>query len=587
MIYVKRLAKYLYSNKGYFLWAVTAMLIGIGLDMFNPRLLRTIIDQVIIGGQTSLFTATLLALGGITLGRALLGYLKEYLFDFGSQKVVCALRQDLFDHLQGLSFRFFDGINTGELMSRIKEDIDNIWRVIAFGMMLFIEQCIYFVVAAALLFTLSWKLALAALALMPLIAWIAFRLEKEIGAVFDQISDQGVIINTTAQENLAGARLVKAFAREKHEIAKFLAQNEANYRLNMEQARIWGKHFPRVEFITNLVIVLVTTAGGFLVVKNEISLGTLVAFSNYVLMLIWPMRMIGWLTNMLAQALASSKKIEELFREEPDIREAPAPVRPAEFSGRITFENVSFSYHGVEILKDISFDVKPGTTLAIMGMTGSGKTSILNLIGRYYDCSAGRILLDGVDQRDLPLGLLRRQISLVMQDTFLFSDTIEENIKFGNEGATPEQLTAAAADARILDFIAELPAGLQTVIGERGIGLSGGQKQRIALARALLRQSPLLILDDATSNLDMETEHEVQRALEKRRGVTKLIVAHRISAVKNAAEILIVENGTIVERGNHWQLLARRERYYEIFREQFQNLYPDEEGMLAPCRSTT
>ena len=563
------------------------MLIGIGLDMFNPRLLRLIIDQVIIGGRMSLFPGALLALLGITLGRALLGYLKEFLFDYGSQKVVSALRQDLFDHLQSLSFSFFDGINTGELMSRLKEDIDNIWRTIAFGLMLFIEQCVYFVVSATLLFTLNWKLALVALALMPVIALIAFRLEKEIGAVFDKISDQGVVINTTAQENLAGARLVKAFARERHEIAKFLSQNQENYKLNMEQARIWGKHFPRGEFITNLVIVLVTAVGGLLVIKEEISIGTLVAFSNYVFMLIWPMRMMGWLTNMLAQCVASSKKIEALFQEQPEIREAPAAAAPQHCSGHLVFENVSFSHHGQPILKNIHLNIKPGSTVAVMGMTGSGKSSLINLIGRFYEYGAGRILLDGADIRELPLQWLRQQASLVMQDTFLFSDTIAENIKFGNENATDQQVAAAADAARILDFITELPAGLQTVIGERGIGLSGGQKQRIALARALLRPSPILILDDATSNLDMETEYQIQQALEQRRGITKLIVAHRISAVKNAAEIILLEDGEIVERGDHWQLLALGKRYAAIYREQYQNLFQDDGGILTPCRLTT
>lgn len=577
---MKRLFKYLAAAKLYFIFAIAAMLIGITLDMFNPRLLKLIIDKVIIGGQKSLFVQLLASLFFIALGRALFGYLKEYLFDYGSQKVVSALRHDLFEHLQSLSFSFFDGINTGELMSRIKEDVDNVWRVVAFGMMLFVEQFIYFVVATVLLFSLNWKLALLTLTLMPIIALIAFCLEKEIGAVYGKISDQGVVINTTAQENLAGVRLVKAFAREKYEFEKFLTQNQENYQLNMQQAGIWGKYYPQIEMIINVVIVLVTAAGGLFVIKDEISIGTLVAFGHYVDMLIWPMRMIGWLTNMLAQCLASLKKIEELFQEEPTVKEALHPQQPLSINGHIVFENVSFTYHGTQILKNINLDIKPGSTVAIMGMTGSGKSSLVNLVPRFYDCTSGRILFDGIDIRELPLRFLREHISVVMQDTFLFSDTIEKNIRFGSEGASDEEVQAAVADARINDFIDELPDRLETVIGERGIGLSGGQKQRIALARALVRRSPVLILDDATSNLDMETEYEVQKALEERRGITKLIIAHRISTVKNADEIILLENGEIVERGNHWQLLALKRKYYEIYCEQIQSLQLLDEGMI-------
>ena len=301
-----------------------------------------IVDKVIIAGKLNLFQGLLLGLLGITLGRVVLGYVKEYLFDFGSQKVVADLRRDLFYHLQSLSCSFFDGINTGELMARLKEDVDNIWRTVSFGIMLFVEQLIYFVLASALLFTLSWKLALVALVLMPFIAWIAFRLENQISGVYDKISDQGVIINTTAQENLAGARLIKAFGREKYEIQKFLTQNEHNYKLNVEQARIWGCHFPKIELFTNLVIVLTTTMGGFLVIRNEISIGTLVAFSNYIFMLIWPMRMLGWLTNMLAQCQSSLKKLENLFQETPQIKDTENPIIPETFPGHIVFRNVGF-----------------------------------------------------------------------------------------------------------------------------------------------------------------------------------------------------------------------------------------------------
>jgi ATP-binding cassette subfamily B multidrug efflux pump len=569
---LKRLFKYLNQYRWYFIIAIIAMMISVALDMFNPHLLKLIVDRIIIDKQLGLLPKVILALLGITLSRAILGYIKEFLFDLGGQKVVTDLRQDLFDHLQTLSFSYFDGVNTGELMSRLKEDIDNIMRTVVFGFMLFIEQCLYFLVASTLLFMLNWKLAILALTVMPIIAYIAFKLESQIGSVYDKISDQAVLINTTAQENLAGVRLVKVFGREKYEIQKFLEQNQENYNLNMEQAKIWGLQYPRIELLTNLAIVLVTACGGYLVIKDEISIGTLVAFSNYLYMLIWPMRMLGWLTNMLAQSLASLKKIEDLFQEKATIKDPLNPVVPREIKGQVSFEKVSFEYNNVMILKNINLDVKPGTTLAIMGTTGSGKSSIINLIGRYYDYSSGNIKVDGVSIREWPLKLLREQISIVMQETFLFSDTILENIKFGSPNATEAQIMAAAKDAQVDEFVAVLPEGYQTVIGERGIGLSGGEKQRIALARALVKKSPILILDDATSNLDMETEYQIQQALATRTGMTKFIIAHRISAVKNADEIIIIDNGEIVERGTHWQLLALRKHYYETYREQFQGL---------------
>ncbi|MGD9155182.1 MAG: ABC transporter ATP-binding protein [Bacillota bacterium] len=570
---MRRLLPYLKQTKWYYLGGIMAMLIGIGLDMFNPRLLRVIIDEVISKGKMSLFPALLGALAGITISRAILGYLKEYLFDYGSQKLVVRLRLDLFDHLQSLSFSYFDRVNTGELMARLKEDIDSIWQAFAFGLMLFIEQLVYFLTASVLLFGLNWKLALFTMGLMPLIGWIALKLETEIGAVFEKLSDQGVVLNTTAQENLAGVRLVKAFCREKYEIAKFLTKNQQNNRLKLEQAAIWSKHHPRIEFLTNLSIVIVTTCGGLLVIRSEMSVGTLVAFANYVMMLVWPMQMIGWLTNMLAQCRAALHKIENLFAETPAVREVATPQAPESIQGAIRFENVSFAFHDTPVLREINLNIQSGATLAIMGMTGSGKSSLVNLVTRYYDCTAGRILIDGVDVREWPLETLRRQVSVVMQETFLFSDSIADNIQFGSFDETgAEQIRAAAERAAVADFIRQLPESYQTIIGERGIGLSGGQKQRIALARALLKPARILILDDATSNLDLETEWRIQQTLESLRGITKIIIAHRISAVKNADEIIILEDGAVVERGTHAQLLARRQRYYEIYRLQAQDL---------------
>ena len=549
------------------------MLTAIILDIFNPLLQRVIVDDVINGGKIELFKWVVLALAGITIGRAILGYTKEYLYDLGSTRVIFNLRKDLFDHIQTLSFQFFDGANTGELMSRIKEDAENVLKSTAFGLMLLIEQAIGFILATAILFTLNWHLALVSLSTMPFIALTALRLQKKIGETYGKISDQGVKLNTTAQENIAGVRLVKAFGREKHEIKKFLKQNQINYELNQEQASVWSRFFPSMDFLANFSIVMVVGIGGVFVIWGQITLGTLVAFSNYIFFLIWPMRMLGWLTGIISQSLASLKKIDKIFKEEPEIKNPIKPVIPEKIEGNIIFKDVCFDYNGVSVLKNISFDAKPGNTIALMGMMGAGKSSIINLIGRYYDTKSGEILIDSVNVKEMDLKTLRNQISIVMQDTFLFSDTLEENIKFGSNGLSEADLINASKDAKIHDFVMHLPKGYKTVIGERGIGLSGGQKQRVSIARALARNSKILILDDATSSLDIETEHQIQKAIENRAGLVKFIIGHRISAVKNADEILILENGEIVERGTHKELLEIKGRYYETYCDQLTWIY--------------
>jgi ATP-binding cassette subfamily B protein len=513
----------------------------------------------------------LLALAVITFGRAVLGYAKEYMFDISSSKVIVDLRKKLFDHIQRLSFTFFDKNNTGELMSRIKEDTDNIMHAICYGIMLTLEQIIYFVVAAVILFIINWKLALISLLTMPLIEYVVIKLERQVGMQYEKISDQRAALNTTAQENIAGVRVVKAFGREKHEILKFLRQNEENYKINYDLVKSFAKYNPMVEFLSNLVLVFVITAGGYLVIGEEMSLGTLVAFSNYIWMLIWPLRMMGWLSSVVAQCVASVKKIDKLFEEEPDIKNCPEPKMPEKICGHVEFRDVCFDYDGVSVLKDINIDAKPGATIAIMGMTGAGKSTLINLIGRYYDCTSGSVFFDGIGVKEMDLAELRRNVSVVMQDTFLFSDTIEANIKFGAGEVSDEVFMAACRDAMVEEFVSQMPEGYRTVIGERGIGLSGGQKQRISIARALVRDAKVLIMDDSTSALDMETEHAIQRAMDRRKGFTCFIIAHRVSAVKNADEILYFEDGRIVERGTHEELLRLRGRYYETYREQYRD----------------
>ncbi|SHK05074.1 ATP-binding cassette, subfamily B [Clostridium cavendishii DSM 21758] len=569
---MKRILKYLLKHKALLLIPTLAMLVIIAIDSVTPYLQKMIIDNVIIGKETNLLMPIILGILGITLAKTVLGYVKEYLFDVLSAKVHQDIKIELFEHIQSLEFKFFDNINTGELMSRMSEDIENIWQTIAFGLRLFVENILYFVISSVILFCLNYKLALACIVVMIPIGYMAIKLEKKFGDCYGEISDQTAEINTAAQENIAGVRLVKAFAREKHEILKFLKFNRTYYDLNMKQAQTIGKYFPPMEFLTNISLVIMIIFGGYLIIKGELTLGTLVAFSTYIWSLIWPMRMLGWLTNILAQNQASAKKIFEILDRKPEIKNCEAPIIPETINGELEFKNVNFKYNDELILKNINLHINPGSTVAIMGTTGSGKSTILNLIGRYYDVADGEVLIDGINVKNLDLKTLRRNMSIVPQDTFLFSDTIKNNVLFSNKSASTEELLSACKASCALSFIEELQDGFETQIGERGIGLSGGQKQRIAIARALIRNAPILILDDSTSALDMETEYELLKNLNSRKtNATTFIIAHRISAVKNADMILYIEDGEIKEKGTHSELLAKKGFYYDIYCEQFKD----------------
>ncbi|ERK29528.1 ABC transporter ATP-binding protein [Clostridium intestinale] len=579
---MKRVMNYVFRYKLILLVPSISMLLVIIACMFEPYFQKLFIDKVIANGERNLIPYLIGGILIINIIKALFGYIKEYLFDYLSVKVTKDLKEDLFNHIQRLPFKYFDTMNTGELMSRIGEDVENIWRTISFGLRLFFENALYFIFSTVILFYLNWKLALACLVIMLPIAIIAMKLEKKMLDSFEQISDQGAIINTTAQENIAGVRLVKAFGREKHEILKFLKMNKQNYKLNMEQAKIIADFFPPIELLTNISLVIMVALGGALVITKEISLGTLVAFSGYIWNLIWPMRMLGWLTNMIAQNNASANKIFKIMDIEPAIKDSENPLSPALLKGNIKFKSVSFKYREEEILKNVDLDIPAGSTVALMGTTGSGKTSIINLLGRYYDVSEGKVLIDGIDVRNIKLDILRNAISIVPQDVFLFSDTIEENIRFGNRNATDEELLQASTLACASEFISELSDGYATIIGERGLGLSGGQKQRISIARALVRKAPILILDDATSALDMETEFQLLKNLNTlNNSATVFIIAHRISAVKNADIILFLDNGQVIEKGTHEELLKSKGKYYEVYKEQFKDFETITQEVIA------
>ena len=570
-IRMKKISTYVWENKLRYFLAVTAIFIAVTLDMMSPRLTKSVVDDVIVGGDMGKLKYLLFGFLCIGVGRCVFQYVKEYTFDATASKITAQMRRDLFVHIQSLSADFFDRTNTGELMSRVKDDIDHIWDALGFVGMLIIEVVYNTSIILISMYMLNWKLALIPTVFMIFCGAVALIMERKLGAVYEEISEENAVLNTVAEENLAGVRTVKAFAREKHEISKFLSHNKRYYDLNMAQSKVFVRFYPYFSVVTKVLPLLTILVGGGFVIKGEMTLGGMTAFVEYSTNIVWPMEMLGWLTNSFSSAVASNKKIRKIYQETSSIKEAEEPIILDKMQGKICFDHVSFHKADMyEILHDISFTLEPGKTLGIMGATGAGKTSIVQLLQRMYDATDGKISIDDVDIRELSLEQLRTGISYVMQDVFLFSDTINENIKLGKKNTTDfSTVRKASTDAQASEFIERMEWKYDTVIGERGVGLSGGQKQRISIARALSKKDPILVMDDSTSALDMETEHLIQETLWKLEDTTKIIIAHRISAVRHADEIIVLENGSIAERGTHESLLAGKGLYYETYLAQY------------------
>lgn len=561
-----------YIAKSWYLYliALAAMICSIGLDMVYPFITRSLIDDVIVGGNTQILMKLLFGLLGIGFGRAVFQFVKEFTFDYTSMSIGSKIRIGLFKHVQKLSIRFFDKNNTGELMARVKDDVDNIWNALGYVGMLAIECIIHTICVLVCMVSISPVLTIIPIVIMPIVAYTAVVLEKKIGKVYDDLSEENAALTTVVQENLTGVRVVKAFAREDYEIEKFRKHNKNYYDLSMKQSKISLKYNPNISFLTRLLLLLVVLVGGGFVIMDKISLGDLGAFTEYANNIIWPMEMIGWLSADMASGLASAKKIRKIWNEVPEIADKEDAKDLGRAKGEVEFDNVSFNINDTQVLNNVSFKVPAGKTLGIMGVTGSGKTSIINLIERFYDATDGKVMLDGNDVKDITTQSLRANISVVMQDVFLFSDSIKENISIGRrDNITDELIESSAQSARAAGFIGKLSDKYETVVGERGVGLSGGQKQRISIARAIAKQAPVLILDDSTSALDMETEYEIQKELEAMKNTTKIIIAHRISAVKQADEIIVLEGGSIAERGTHDELMAKKGIYYDTYNAQY------------------
>lgn len=545
--------------------------IASGISIIYPLLGGKVIDDVVYQNKTNLLIPLLLIMIISTIIRTICRYTYQIMCERIGQNSLFRIREDLYKKLQSLDFDFFNNTRVGDIMARMTGDTDAIRHFVSWVSYNILENVFLFSFAIIIMATIDWKLTLALVILTPLIAILTIKMSSKAQPVFYEIRESFSRLNSMVEENISGNRVVKAFAREDFEMKKFHEHNEDFKKRNLDSADVSRTYLPVLDSLAGMLVVITLIFGGYLVIKGQMTLGDLVAFNGFLWMLNGPMRMSGWLINDVQRFIASSFKIQDMMATDAKIpihAEKPAPS----LQGHVEFKNVSFHFEddpNTDVLKNISLKASPGQTIAILGETGAGKSTLVNLICRFYDPTSGEILIDGVDARKWHVRELRNHIATVMQDIFLFSDTIEGNIAFGAPDATMEDVRRMARIADADHFIETMPESYDTIVGERGVGLSGGQKQRISLARALLKNPSILILDDTTSAVDMETEVKIQGELKKiTENTTTFIIAHRISSVKEADEILILNHGEIIERGTHTSLLAEKGYYFDIYNKQ-------------------
>lgn len=545
--------------------------IASGISIIYPLLGGKVIDDVVYQNKTNLLIPLLLIMIISTIIRTICRYTYQIMCERIGQNSLFRIREDLYKKLQSLDFDFFNNTRVGDIMARMTGDTDAIRHFVSWVSYNILENVFLFSFAIIIMATIDWKLTLALVIVTPLIAVLTMKMSSKAQPVFYEIRESFSRLNSMVEENISGNRVVKAFAREDFEMKKFHEHNEDFKKRNLDSADVSRTYLPVLDSLAGMLVVITLIFGGYLVIKGQMTLGDLVAFNGFLWMLNGPMRMSGWLINDVQRFIASSFKIQDMMVTDAKIpihAEKPAPS----LQGHVEFKNVSFNFEddpNTDVLKNISLKASPGQTIAILGETGAGKSTLVNLICRFYDPTSGEILIDGVDARKWHVRELRNHIATVMQDIFLFSDTIEGNIAFGAPDATMEDVRRMARIADADHFIETMPESYDTIVGERGVGLSGGQKQRISLARALLKNPSILILDDTTSAVDMETEVKIQGELKKiTENTTTFIIAHRISSVKEADEILILNHGEIIERGTHTSLLAEKGYYFDIYNKQ-------------------
>ncbi len=583
---IRRILAYLRPYLPLATGALVGSLIVTAANLYTPQLLRQLIDNGITAQSWNGILIATAGLLGVAVVRGIFSFVQTFGSEKVSQDVAYDIRGETFQKIETLSFSYHDQNQTGQLMTRATSDVEAVRGFFSQGLLQLISALVTFVGAMVLLFVMDWRLALASLATIPAIGVILGFLFARLAPRFRKVQQKLGDLNTVLQENIAGVRVVKAFAAEPYEAGRYRQRNESLYQEFLGVIDLFSLGFPTVFFLANIGTLIVIWYGGNRVIADDISLGTLIAFNTYLTFLLFPIFQLGFVSQLLSRATASGERLFEVLDAPNDVEEKPNAVPLAHgFStngasddeehvrGRVEFRDVHFRYIGAEedVLKGISFAVEPGQTVAILGATGSGKSTIINLLPRFYDVTDGAVLIDGQDVRDVQIDSLRHQIGIVLQEVNLIGGTIRENIAFGRPDASQAEIEEAARMAQAHDFIAAMPDGYDTLIGERGVGLSGGQKQRVAIARALLIDPAILIFDDSTSAVDAETEYKLQQALETLLAErTAFIIAQRISTVRNADLILVLEDGQVADSGTHAELLETSALYAEILDSQLE-----------------
>ncbi len=570
---LQRVLKSLGAYRWLSLGAVASLLLLTAANAATPQLFRWGIDQGIAKKdlQVVLYGAGLMVIAAIA--RGLFNFGQSFWAEAASQGVAYDLRNKIFSKIQNLSFSYHDQSQTSQLLTRVTSDIEQVRTFLGTSLVQVVSSVVTLFTIAIVLLIMNWQLAIITLTVVPAAGWLLAQFFTKNGDLFRQVQEQLSELNAVLQENLVGIRVVKAFVREETEAQRYTDLNNVLVRTNMKTIRAIRNTFPLIFLLSNLVTLVVFGYGGSEVIGGGFSIGELVAFNSYLLLILQPVLLLGFAAPAIAQAAASAERIYEVVDAEIEIRDRPNAIPFKSCSGRITFENVSFRYPGAttEALKAVSFETKPKELIAVLGMTASGKSTIMNLIPRFYDVTVGSVRIDGRDVRDFTLASLRSQIGIVFQETTLFSGTLRENIAYAKANASLEEVIAVAKTAQMHDFIMGLPDGYETVVGERGVGLSGGQKQRIAIARTLLTNYSILILDDSTSAVDAQTAAQIQAALDdlmQQKACTTFVVAQRISTVQNADRIFLVDKGRLVAQGNHEQLMRTSPLYGAILESQ-------------------
>ena len=555
---------------------LTLSMIVAALNMINPLVTGNIVDKVIQGGRHELLLKLILIMVCTTLGKSIIRYTYQVIFEHCSQNVILKMRQDLYAHIQTLDFSWYDKANSGNVMTLLTSDLDKVRHFVAWVLYQILENSLIYIFSIITLSSINWKLTLAFMVIAPPVLFLVQKFKIHIRPAHLAVRDQFAVLNTRVGENIEGNRVVKAFVREGYEISRFDDENEKFRDVAVKNADVRVKYTPWIEALCGILPVILILFGGWLVMNNEMTIGQLVTFNGLMWAFTQPINMFGTLVDNMQNFGASQDRLYELWCAEPKIKnrgegsDENAPVVPnAPLQGRVQFRNVNFAYNETPVLHDMNFEIEPGQTVGILGPTGAGKSTVANLLCRYYDVTGGEVLIDGVNVKDYDLQYLRRNVGITMQEAFLFSDTVEGNIAFGNIDASFEEVEHAAELARVKEFIGDLTDGYDTIVGERGVGLSGGQKQRIALARLFLANPKIMILDDTTSAVDNDTEKKIRESIKMQSaGHTTFIISHRLSSFENCDVILVIQNGAVSESGTHEQLMEKDGYYAQMWKEQ-------------------